>query len=165
MNGRGSQVVGALGGVLGGGGFIALAIALATPTVEKWEGTRTDPYRDPVGIWTVCTGETRVAMRRYTTAQCRAILQGALAGDYAPAVLKAVPALRDRPQQFAASISLAYNIGPAAFARSSVARHFNAGDWRGGCEAFLMWNRAGGRVVTGLDRRRHDERTLCLTGL
>jgi len=156
---------GALGGAIGGGGFIALAMALATPMVEHWEGTRLTPYRDIAGITTVCTGETRVAMRRYTSAECAAMLRRALADDYAPAVLKAVPALRDRPHQLAAALSLAYNIGPAAFARSTVARRFNAGDWRGGCDAFLMWVNAGGRRVQGLVNRRESERKLCLRGL
>ncbi len=165
MTGRATQVAGVLGGALGGGGFVALAIALATPIVVRWEGTRLDPYRDLVGVWTVCTGETRVAMRPYTQAQCDGLLREALESDYAPAVLKAVPGLRERPHQYAASISLAYNIGASAFARSSTARRFNAGDWWGGCEAFLMWNKAGGRVVAGLDRRRRDERSMCLTGL
>lgn len=161
----GPQTAGILGGTLGGGAFVALALAIATPTVERWEGTRIAPYRDIVGIWTVCTGETRVAMRRYTPAECDAMLRRALESDYAPAVLAAVPALRNRPHQLAASISLSYNIGKAAFARSTVARRFKAGDWRGGCEAFLMWNRAGGRVVPGLTLRRQAERALCLTGL
>jgi lysozyme len=161
----GPRTAGILGGALGGGAFVTLALAIATPTVERWEGTRTAPYRDIVGVWTVCTGETRVAMRRYTSAECAAMLRRALESDYAPAVLAAVPALRDRPHQFAASISLSYNIGTTAFARSTVARRFNAGDWRGGCDAFLMWERAGGRVVPGLANRRRAERALCLTGL
>lgn len=156
---------GMLGGALGGGTFLALAMAIATPLVERWEGTRLDPYQDIVGIATVCTGETRVEMRRYAPAQCAAMLRRTLQQDFAPAVLKAVPAFKDRPYPFAAALSLAYNIGPAAFARSTVARRFNAGDWRGGCDAFLMWNRAGGRVIRGLDNRRRDERKLCLTGL
>lgn len=46
-----------------------------------------------------------------------------------------------------------------------AARRFNAGNWRGGCDAFLMWNRAGGRVVRGLALRRARERALCLKGL
>lgn len=147
------------------GGAIAIALAMAAPIVSKWEGTRTDPYRDIVGVWTVCTGETRVTMRRYSAAECDALLRRALAQDYAPAVLRAVPALADRPHQLAASISLAYNIGARGFARSTVARRFNAGDWRGGCDAFLMWSRAGGREVRGLVRRREDERRVCMTGL
>jgi lysozyme len=154
----------ATGGALGAA-FVGLAIMIAAPVIEGWEGTRTDPYRDIVGVWTVCTGETRVEMRRYTPAECKTMLDKTLAADWAPAVLSAVPALQDRPYQFAAAISLTYNIGGAAFARSTVAKRFNAGDWKGGCDAFLMWNKAGGRVVRGLTNRREAERKLCLTNL
>ncbi|MBB5985946.1 lysozyme [Sphingobium lignivorans] len=147
------------------GALIALAMALAVPTIEKWEGTKTTPYRDVVGIWTVCTGETRVKMRTYTKAECETMLKSTLDNEFAPAVRKAVPKIVEHPHAYAASISLSYNIGNAAFARSTVARRFNAGDWKGGCDAFLMWNKAGGRVVQGLVNRRQAERKLCLTGL
>lgn len=149
-------------GTLGGGSLIAAAIGFAIPVIEKWEGTRLDPYRDIVGVMTVCTGETRVEMRRYTRAECRTMLETAARSDYAAAVLRCAPMLQHRAYALAASISLAYNIGGAAFCRSSVARRFNAGNWRGGCDAFLMWNKAGGKVVRGLDNRRRDERALCL---
>jgi lysozyme len=145
-----------------GGGLIAMALAVAVPTIEKWEGTKTVPYRDVVGIQTVCTGETRVKMRVYTVAECKAMLMRTLERDFAPAVLKAVPQIANHPNAYAAAISLSYNIGTGAFAHSTVARRFNAGNWRGGCEAFLMWNKAGGRVIKGLDNRRRDERALCL---
>jgi lysozyme len=65
--------------------------------------------------------------------------------------------------QFAAMVSLCYNIGPGAFARSSVARLFNAGDVSGAADAFGRWNKAGGKVLNGLVRRRADERALFLT--
>jgi lysozyme len=152
------------GGALGAA-FVGIATMIATPLIEQWEGTRTDPYKDMVGIWTVCTGETRVEMRKYTPVECKQMLDKTIANDWAPAVLRAVPTLQDRPYQFAASISLTYNIGEAAFARSTVAKRFNANDWRGGCEAFLMWVNAGGRQVQGLVNRRKAERKLCLTNL
>ena len=91
------RIYGALGGALGGGAFIAFALAIATPTVERWEGMRLAPYRDIVGIWTVCSGETRVTMRRYTPAECEHMLRQTLESDFAPAVLAAVPALAQRP--------------------------------------------------------------------
>ncbi|MCW2395905.1 MULTISPECIES: lysozyme [unclassified Sphingobium] len=148
-----------------GAAFIGLAIMITAPLIERWEGTRTDPYRDLGGVWTVCTGETRVEMRRYTAAECQAMLDTTLEVDWAPAVLKAVPALKDRPYQFAAAISLTYNIGQAAFARSTVARRFKAGDWKGGCDAFLLWVQVNGKRVQGLVNRREAERKLCLTNL
>ncbi len=146
-------------GLLAGG-----ALALAVPLISKWEGRKLDPYRDIGGVWTVCDGETRVPMRRYTHAECDAMLQKA-AGEFQEQVLRCTPVLADRPYQLAAATSLAYNIGASAYCRSTVARRFNAGDTKGACDAFLMWRFAGGREVRGLLNRRKDERRICLTGV
>lgn len=146
-------------------GAVAAALVLATPLVMRWEGKRNDPYLDIVKVPTVCYGETRVAMRRYSDGECRDMLGKALEARYMRLVLACTPVLVDRPYQLAAATSLAYNIGTAAYCRSTVARRFNSGLFLSGCEAFLMWNRAGGRVIAGLDRRRRDERKLCMTGL
>ncbi|WP_373929255.1 lysozyme [Sphingomonas aerolata] len=62
-------------------------------------------------------------------------------------------------------MSLAYNIGTGGYCGSTVDRRFDAGQWRAACDAFLLWNKAGGRVVNGLDRRRRAERDLCLKDL
>lgn len=146
------------------GAGIAAALALAATVVTQWEGVRTDPYRDLIGKWTVCVGETNVPMRSYTRAECTAMLEESLEG-YGSAVLKRNPNLADRPQILAAATSLSYNIGNAAYARSTVAKRFDAGDYKGGCDGFLAWNRASGRVVKGLQRRREAERRLCMEGV
>jgi len=132
--------------------------------VSAWEGKSNDPYKDIVGVWTVCYGETRVTMRRYSDAECKAMKADALV-DFAEPVLKRNPELRGRDNQLAAAVSLAYNIGSAGYNRSTVARRFSQGRWREACDAFLLWNRAGGKVVRGLDNRRRAERALCLKGL
>lgn len=132
--------------------------------VSAWEGKSNDPYKDIVGVWTVCYGETRVQMRRYSDAECKAMKADALV-DFAEPVLKRNPELRGRDNQLAAAVSLAYNIGSAGYNRSTVARRFSQGRWREACDAFLLWNRAGGKVVRGLDNRRRAERALCLRGL
>lgn len=144
------------------------AAALLTTTVATWEGKRNDPYEDIAGIMTVCYGETQAPMRRYSDAECKALLQARLA-DYAAPVLARNPELRGHAPQVVAATSLAYNIGPEAYARSTVARRFSAGDWTGACNGFLAWNKArvNGRLqpVRGLTRRREEERRICLTGL
>jgi len=145
-------------------GAIAGALAIAAPLVAKWEGKSNDPYKDIVGVWTVCTGQTNVEMRRYTLAECDAMLQASL-GEYAKSVLERNPTLKDHPYQLAAATSLSYNIGVGAYWRSTVAKRFAAGNFKGACDAMLLWNRAGGKVIRGLQRRREDERRLCLTGL
>ena len=121
-----------------------------------------------MGVWTICDGDTKGVRPGMveTEAGCTARLERQLVAHATP-VLACVPAL-GRPQrqnQLVASVSLAYNIGTAGFCRSTAARRFNAGDWRGGCDAFLMWNKAGGREVRGLTLRRQRERALCLKGL
>ena len=75
------------------------------------------------------------------------------------------PGLRERPHQLAAATSLAYNIGLSAYRRSTVAGRFSQGRWREGCNAIARWNKAGGRVIRGLVRRREAERRICLEGL
>lgn len=146
------------------GGGVAAALVLATPLIAKWEGKRNDPYSDIVGVKTVCFGETRVQMRRYSDAECTAMLQDAVKG-FAEPVARCTPAIANRPYQLAAATSLAYNVGIGAYCRSTADRRFDAGDFKGGCAALKFWNKAGGRVVQGLVNRRADEYRLCVTGL
>ena len=73
--------------------------------------------------------------------------------------------VRNTPEMTAAFVSLAYNIGPSAFKKSTVVRRFRARDYAGACAAMEMWNKAGGRVLPGLVTRRADERALCEQGI
>lgn len=146
----------------------AAAATLLYVTIPKDEGLRYVGYLDIVGIPTKCTGDTKnvVVGRRYSDAECRESLDKALVAHAAP-VMSCTPGLRSDglDNQRAAAVSLAYNIGTAAYCRSTAARKFNAGDIRGACDAFLRWNNAGGRVIRGLTLRRQRERALCLTGV
>lgn len=62
--------------------------------------------------------------------------------------------------EFGAMVSLAYNVGLGNFGKSSVLRYHNAGQPVAAANAFLLWNKAAGRVMAGLERRRHEEATL-----
>jgi lysozyme len=73
--------------------------------------------------------------------------------------------MADKPEILAAATSLAFNIGTAAFCRSTAARRFNAGDLEGGCRAIGAFVFAGGRKLPGLVRRRAAEVALCLKGV
>ena len=64
--------------------------------------------------------------------------------------------------EYDSATSLAYNIGAGAFCKSTVVKRFNSLDYRGACDAFLMWVKVKGRVVQGLVNRRERERRLCL---
>ena len=63
--------------------------------------------------------------------------------------------------EFAAFVSLAYNIGVKAFCGSTVVKRVNAQEYQGACDAILMWNKAGGKVLRGLERRRKEEKEIC----
>lgn len=146
------------------GGGIAAALVLAVPLIASWEGKRNDPYLDIVKVSTVCYGETRVPMRRYSDAECTAMLDKAVE-DFAKPVARCTPTIADRPYQLAAATSLAYNVGVRGYCGSTAARRFAAGDFKGGCAALKFWNKAGGRVVTGLVNRRAAEYRLCMVDL
>ena len=66
-------------------------------------------------------------------------------------------------RQFAALVSFTYNVGSGALNSSTLLRRLNAGDTFGAANEFLRWNRAGGRVLAGLTRRRREERALFLS--
>jgi len=144
--------------------LIGTAAVGLVAVVAQWEGKRNDPYRDIVGIATVCYGETNVPMRRYSDDECKDMLAGSLA-EYAEAVLRRNPELAGHDPQIIAASSLTYNIGITAYNRSTVARRFSAGDWRGACDAFLAFSYAGGKRVQGLVNRREAERRICMRGL
>lgn len=128
-------------------------------------------YRDIAGIPTACDGLTAgVRMgQRYTESQCAAMLEAALV-THAQGVMACTPGLAlsvpRRDHVRAAAISMAYNVGVAAWCGSSARRLINAGKVRAACDALLPWDKArvAGvlRPVKGLTARRQRERAICL---
>jgi lysozyme len=123
-------------------------------------------YRDIVGVVTICDGDTanvRMGLT-VTEAECRRRLEDQII-NHAEPVLTCIPTLRGRPYQLVPAVSLGYNVGVSAMCHSTAARLFNAGQWRAGCDAMKRFNRAGGRVIRGLDLRRRREWQVCVTGI
>lgn len=77
-------------------------------------------------------------------------------------VLKVVK-IRLTQGQFDALVSFAYNVGSRALSTSTLLKKFNDGDVQGAADEFLRWNKAGGKVLNGLTRRREAERALFLS--
>lgn len=144
----------------------ALAAAVVA-LVGGFEGLRNYAYRDPVGIPTICFGETRgVRMGDYkSTAECKAMLGDRLV-EFETGMVKCLKAPDKVPDPaYAAFLSFSYNVGTAAFCRSTLVRKVNAGDLRGGCDELLKWDKAAGIRLPGLTKRRQQERALCLQGV
>lgn len=133
--------------------------------LKQFEGVKLTAYRDVAGVWTIGYGHTAAAGGiapkagvTITQAQADAMLVNDL-GQYERAVFRALTKTPNQ-NQFDAMVSLCYNIGTGGFSKSSVVRHFNAGENAKAANAFLAWNKAGGKVVRGLTVRRSAEMDL-----
>lgn len=76
-------------------------------------------------------------------------------------VLKLSPSLMQAgSRRLAAIISFAYNCGLGNYRISTLKKRVDAQDWAGACDEIVKWNKAAGRVLPGLTRRRQAEATL-----
>ena len=143
-------------------GIASLVVsAAALVGIATHEGYRGEAYRDAVGVPTIGFGETAGVKMGDKTTPVRSLVQ--LLGStnrHADAIRKciAVPLYQ---HEFDAYVSLSYNIGPGAFCQSTLVKKLNAGDYAGACEEIKRWNRAGGKVLPGLTKRREQEYRLC----
>ena len=137
--------------------------------IKQFEGCKLTAYQDIVGVWTIGYGTTAMAdvgivpAKGMTITQERAEDLLRLGVDKFAATVNALITAKVNANEFGACVSLAYNIGPNAFAKSTVLRELNAGHKDKAAAAFRMWNKAGGQVVKGLVNRREAEIKLFLT--
>jgi lysozyme len=132
--------------------------------IESYEGFVDHPYRDAVGVWTIGFGSTRgvgPSSPHVTRAQAHARLIREVSAEYGPAVDRLGLPLGQN--QFDALVSFVYNVGPGGVGPGTgVGRALRAHDWNAAADRLLQWDRAGGRPLLGLTRRRHAERALFL---
>jgi GH24 family phage-related lysozyme (muramidase) len=157
------------------GGPLALAFAamtaIAVPQWETWEGTKQLAYRDIVGVLTICSGDTRnVRPGQFASMEeCRE-RTAKIMTDFGGDVRSLAPGISGSPYEWGAHTTFAGNIGMGGYRRSSTYRLFVTGRRVEACRAMRLWNKAGGRVVSGLvnrregDGRRIGEYELCLAG-
>lgn len=139
----------------------------AVALIAEFESCRLRAYRCPAGVWTLGWGETSGVVPGMVWTQVQADQRFC---DSLVAFTQQVQQLLSahaEPNQLGALVSLAYNIGIGAFARSSVLKAHNAGDHQAAARAFGLWNKARVNgvltVLAGLTRRRAAEAALYLT--
>lgn len=142
-------------------GVVSAAIAL----VAAWEGRSLIAYADPVGIPTICEGYTHgVKLGDVATpARCDELTRQEVVKALAVVEGSTPQALPDGVR--VALASFVYNVGPGAYAGSTLARKLRAGDLAGACRELPRWVYAGGTKLRGLERRRAAEMQICLSGL
>lgn len=135
------------------------ALAYAVALIRRWEGCRLEAYLCPAGIWTIGWGATGAGIREGVRwSQVQADDRLALDVERFMRGVRSVLTREASDNELGAMTSLAYNVGAKAFKASTLLRLFNAGDKAGAAAQFDKWNRAGGRVLPGLVKRRADER-------
>ena len=137
--------------------------------IKSFEGLFLKPYLDPIKIPTIGYGTIKYPNGKAVTMQDPAITEDQ-ATEYlmhevemkASSVEKMVKVpLNDN--EYAALVSFSYNVGSGALQSSTLLKMLNAGaDKQAVADQFLRWNKAGGKELAGLTRRRQAERSLFL---
>lgn len=133
--------------------------------IKQFEGCVLKAYPDPAtggDPWTIGYGHTGPEVKKglvWTQAQAN----NAIADDvskFSDGVLKLIGAAPTTQGQFDAMVSLSYNIGLGNLKASTLLRLHKAGDYTGAKAQFVRWNKAAGKVMAGLTRRREAEANL-----
>lgn len=135
--------------------------------IKQFEGCKLTAYKCPAGVWTIGYGTTgKVDGKpickgiKITKSKAESLLKEDLA-TFEKSVSNYVKVSINQ-NQFDALVSFAYNVGAGALKGSTLLKKLNKKDYKGAAEEFLRWNKAGGKVLAGLTRRREAERKLFL---
>lgn len=125
---------------------------------KTFESLQLNAYQDSVGVWTIGYGHTGPGVQQdlTITADQASIFLAADVAWATTCVNKSVTAAINQ-NQFDALVDFTFNLGCASLAQSTLLRMLNDGDLPGAAAQFLRWNRAGGKVLSGLTRRRQAE--------
>lgn len=140
----------------------ALVISASTLVgIAIHEGYVGKTYLDAVGVPTIGFGETKGVKPGQTTTPERALVQLLKSADeHAKGMISCikVPLAQN---EYDAYLSFTYNVGVGAFCRSTLVKKLNAQDYDGACAELLKWDKAGGKTLPGLTRRRQEEFKIC----
>ncbi|QMR77445.1 lysozyme [Enterobacter sp. RHBSTW-00175] len=136
--------------------------------IKEFEGCKLTAYQDSVGVWTIGYGWTqpvdgipvRAGMTIKQETAERLLKTGLVSYESDVSRLVKVGLTQG---QFDALVAFTYNLGARALSTSTLLRKLNSGDYAGAADEFLRWNKAGGKVLNGLTRRREAERALFLS--
>ncbi|CAM8556988.1 lysozyme [Enterobacter hormaechei subsp. xiangfangensis] len=136
--------------------------------IKQFEGCKLTAYQDSVGVWTIGYGWTqpvdgkpiRAGMTIKQETAERLLKTGLVSYESDVSRLVKVGLTQG---QFDALVSFTYNLGARSLSTSTLLRKLNIGDYAGAADEFLRWNKAGGKVLNGLTRRREAERALFLS--
>jgi lysozyme len=138
---------------------------IAASLCKQFEGFRGKPYLCPAGIPTIGYGSTYYSDGKKVTLndppisepEAAQLLLHELQYTYLPGVLRNCPILLTDEKKCNAIVDFAYNLGTGRLQTSTLKRKINEQDWDAAKEQLMLWNKGGGRVLPGLDKRRKAE--------
>ena len=167
--------------------------AVGAALMHKYEGCKNRPYLCPAHIWTIGYGhvlyqeQIKLPMVRppgktkadipmirseyplkpehnrvWTKQEIDDLFDGDVS-SFERGVLRLVPGSIGSQGRFDALVSFSFNVGLGNLQNSSARIKANRGEWEAAADSLLLWNKGGGKVLPGLDRRRKDERALFLS--
>ncbi len=127
---------------------------------REFEGIRLQAYLDGGGVPTIGYGHTKGVKLGQECDMAQAVQW--LREDVQEAVdaVNRLVKVKINQAQFDALVDFVFNLGAGAFAKSTLLRMLNAGDYTGAAGQFQRWNKDNGKVIAGLSRRRAAEARL-----
>ena len=128
--------------------------------IKHFEGCELNAYKCPAGVWTIGYGHIKGVSEgmSITQEQAEQMLLDELK-EYENYINELVTVNLSQ-NQFDALVSWVYNLGPANLQSSTLLKVLNSGDYSGVPAQIERWNKAGGKVLEGLIRRREAESAL-----
>lgn len=128
--------------------------------IKHFEGLKLEAYKCPAGVWTIGYGTTKgvTAGMKITKEKAEEFLKLDVE-KFEKSVLKLVKVDLNQ-SQFDALVSFTYNLGEGNLSKSTLLKMLNNKDYYGASQEFVRWNKASGKVLAGLTRRRESERNL-----
>ena len=149
--------------------IILLAIGIAilmklgergTEILKYFEGCKLTAYQDSVGVWTIGYGHTKGVYDGMTITQDQAEQMLLSELEEYEGYIKDMVTVPLTQNQFDALVVWVYNLGPTNFRNSTLLKELNAGNYNAAGQEITRWNKAGGKVLAGLVKRREAEAQL-----
>ena len=149
--------------------------------IKSFEGCHSSPYKCPAALWTIGYGhvlypdQARLKTPERSAYPLRPEQNRVFGYDeidelleqdlqrFEAGVLRLCPASNDSQSQFDAMVAFSFNVGLGNLQSSTLRMKYNRSDYSGAADEFLKWNKAGGKILAGLTRRRVAERALFLS--
>ena len=125
--------------------------------IKKFEGCELKAYQDSVGVWTIGYGHTKGVEEDQEITQDEAEDMLASELDEYEGYIRDMVECDLEQCQFDALVAWVYNLGPTNLRSSTMLKRLNANDLDDVPAQIRRWNKAGGKVLAGLTRRREAE--------